>query len=79
MTRSISRQPYAAHPQGHIPGDASRAAMLVALLFDAHVALQRWIYSAISKMVSISTGTSFGSACMPTAERACWPFSPKIS
>ena len=33
----------------------------------------------ISKMVSISTGTLPGSACSPTAERACTPRSPNTS
>ncbi len=33
----------------------------------------------ISKMVSTSTATSPGNACIPTAERAWIPFSPKTS
>jgi probable F420-dependent oxidoreductase len=35
-------------------------------------------YSVISTIISISTGMPPGSDCMPTAERACRPWSPKM-
>lgn len=61
-------------------GDTRRTAGLAQT--DMHVSrpiVRAQRYDSISKMVSISTGTSLGSACRPTAERACLPFSPKTS
>src|SRR5690606_32076131 len=36
-------------------------------------------HQASSRMASTSTGAFSGSEAMPTAERACWPRSPKTS
>src|SRR5437870_1944020 len=33
-------------------------------------------YSCTSTIISISTGMCIGNCCMPTAERACRPWSP---